>query len=57
MITFYRLLLWAAQIELARAKKAPEWNRAHIAACQQDVDRWHKALAEARVNSLSLHHG
>ena len=57
MINLYRFMLWAAELELARAKKAPERNRKHIAMCQGDVDRWHKALAEARVNQLSLNHG
>lgn len=50
MITVYKFLLWAAEFELALAKKAPWRNHEHVAARGQDVDRWHKALTEARVN-------
>lgn len=44
MTSFYRVLLWASELELALALAAPARNPRHVKACEDDVSRWELEL-------------
>jgi hypothetical protein len=50
MKTFYSLMLWLTQFEIAIAKAAPIRNADYIRALKHDEMRWEKELRLYEVN-------